>query len=111
MSRYEYWHGKPELCHYYRENYKRMMQERENEMWRQGIYFLDALNCAIHNNLNFSGKSSVARQYMKEPLRLFPLDEDEKKVKAEAERDKIEANLDLWMKAMRNKYGNRDSKP
>ena len=111
MSRKEYWHGKPELCKYYRDNYKRMMQERENEMWRQGIYFLDALNCAIHNNLNFSGKSSPARQYMKEPLRLFPLDEEEKKVKAEAQRDKIVANLELWRMAMEKKYGNRNSEP
>lgn len=111
MTRSQYWHGKPEVSKHYRENYKRAMQERENEMWRQGLYFLDALNCAIHNNLNFSGKHTAPRQYIKEPLRLFPLTKDEKKVKAEQQKAKIIENLDLWKKAMEKKYGNRNSKP
>lgn len=111
MTYEQFWYGKPIMAQYYREAYKLKLKERNEDQWRQGIYFLDALNVALHNSINLSGKASKPVKYMEEPLRVFPLTEEEKKVKAEAEKDKIMENLDLWKKAMEKKYGNRDSKP
>ena len=111
MTYEQYWYGEPKMARYYREAYKVRLNERNEEMWRQGIYFLDALNVALHNNINLSGKSIKALQYMNEPLRLFPLTEEEKEIKTEEELNKAEEQLKLFKSAMGAKYGNRNIEP
>ena len=111
MTYEQFWYGKPIMAQYYREAYKLKLKERNEDQWRQGLYFLDALNVALHNNINLSGKSSKPAKYMEEPLRIFPLTEEEQEVKAEAQRDKAVESLERWRLSMRNKYGNRNSEP
>ena len=111
MTYEQYWYGKPIMAKYYRESYKLKLKERNEDQWRQGIYFLDALNVALHNNINLGDKPVNPIQYMAEPLRIFPLTEEEKKTKAEDEKDKIIKNLNLWKSAMGAKYGNRNIEP
>ena len=111
MTYEQFWYGKPIMAKYYREAYKLKLKERNEDQWRQGIYFLDALNVALHNNINLSGKSAKPLRYMEEPLRILPLTEEEQKVKAESQRDKIVKNLNAWKSAMGAKYGNRNIEP
>ena len=111
MTYEQYWYGEPKMARFYREAYKTRLNERNEEMWRQGIYFLDALNVALHNNVNLSGKSIKAQQYMSEPLRLFPQTEKEIKQKAEIQKERVIKNLDKWKAAMGAKYGNRNIEP
>lgn len=111
MTYEQFWYDKPILAWYFREAYKLKLKERNEDQWRQGLYFLDALNVALHNNINLSGKSSKPLKYMEEPLRIFPETEEEKEVKAEAQRDKVVESLERWRLSMRNKYGNRNSEP
>ena len=44
MSADEYWHGSPELMQAYRLAYKIRKQERNWELWLQGLYFCHALD-------------------------------------------------------------------
>ena len=111
MTYEQFWYGKPIMAKHYREAYKLKLKERNDEMWRQGIYFLDALNVALHNNINLSGKSSKPLKYMEEPLRIFPETKEEKAERAEFEKYKIISNLNSWKAAMGAKYGNRNIEP
>ena len=111
MTYKQYWYGDPRMVKHFREAYKLKLKERNEEMWRQGLYFLDALNVALRNNINLSGKAIKPLQYMSEPIRLFPLTEEEKEAKAEKERDNAEEQLRLFKNAMGAKYGNRNIEP
>ena len=55
-------------------------------MWLQGLYNFAALSTALGNA--FRKKGSKTHSYMSEPLRITPLTEDEKEIKAEKERQK-----------------------
>ena len=67
------------------ENIKR--EERNYFAWLQGAYVYDALSVVIGNA--FAKKGSKPREYLKEPVRITPLTEEEKQIKAEKERRKI----------------------
>ena len=67
------------------ENIKR--EERNYFAWLQGAYIYDAVGCIIGNA--FSKKGSKKKEYVKEPIRITPLTEEEKRIKAERERRKI----------------------
>ena len=107
MSYEQYWYGKPSMAIDFRELYKLRVNERNEELWRQGLYFLDALNTSLHNNLNFSGHTVQPKQYMEKPIQIFADDTN----KAKESADKVVDNLEKWRKAMGAFYGNRNNKP
>ena len=109
MTYEQYWYGAPVIAKHFRKYYKLRVNERNEELWRQGLYILDALNVALYNNVNLSDKPRQPKQYIKEPIRLFPLSAEEKQAQAEAQRNKIVENLDKWRKAMGVKYGDRNN--
>ena len=72
------------------ENIKR--EERNYFAWLQGAYVYDAVNVVMANA--FSKKGTKKKEYVKEPIRITPLTEEEKAIKAEKERRKIIAMFD-----------------
>lgn len=66
------------------ENIKR--EERNYFLWLQGAYVYDAVNVVMANA--FSKKGAQKKEYIKEPVRITPLTEEEKRIKAEKERRK-----------------------
>ena len=81
------------------ENIKR--EERNYFLWLQGAYFYDALGVVMANS--FSKKGSKKREYVKEPIRITPLTEEEKAIKAEKERRKIFAMFDAMEREFKAK--------
>ncbi len=72
------------------ENIKR--EERNYFAWLQGAYIYDAVGVVVANTL--SKKGTKKKEYCKEPIRITPLTEEEKAIRAEKERRKIIAMFD-----------------
>jgi hypothetical protein len=94
MSYDEFWNGKPELAVWYRKKHRLEIEQRNQELWLQGLYFNNAVSVALNNGFN---KKKI--QYIDKPIRLFPETEDEKKAKAEENRRKLVAKLNAWKDA------------
>lgn len=101
MTPDQYWKGDPYLVQVYR---KLKLSERENrnaEAWWQGYYFYQALDVIAFNLTREKGKQ--AENYPDKPLRITPLTEEEKRAKAQEERNKaiqfFKQKADEWSKA------------
>ena len=68
MSFSEYWTGDPSLVRYYRKAYEIRQEEINNNAWLQGLYFYDAVSCALHNSMRgFSKTRPPIQEYTKKP--------------------------------------------
>ena len=94
MTYEQFWYGEPRLCESFRKLHRLRIEQRNQELWLQGLYVYDALAVALNNS--FSKKKE---KYMAEPLKLFEPTEDEKKRAAEETRRKLIARLDAWKQA------------
>lgn len=94
MTPEQYWNGDPYLAVAYRKLHKLRVQQRNEELWLQGLYNLDALSVALNNA--FSKKKA---KYMERPLQIFPKTEEEKKREIEETRRKFVARLDALKQA------------
>ena len=92
MSADEYWHGSPELTRAYREAYKIRKEERNWELWLQGLYFCHAVNVALSNSFDKNSKA----EYMREPFKIFPLTEEELEEKSRQEAIELKRRLDAF---------------
>lgn len=67
-------------------------REQQNYfLWLQGVYIYDAVGTVVGNAL--SKKGAKKHEYVKEPIRITPLTEEEKRIKAEKDRRKVVAFL------------------
>ena len=97
MTADEYWYAPPRLAVAYRDAHKLRMRQLNEQAWLQGLYTRSALAEIISSAIG--GKGSKKPEYPKEPIDLGLETEEEKRIKAEREREKIIANLTLWKKA------------
>ncbi len=67
------------------ENIKR--EERNYFAWLQGAYIYDAVGVVVANAL--AKRGSKKREYVNEPVRITPLTEEEKRIKAEKDKRKV----------------------
>lgn len=93
----EYWYGDPTHLKYYIKAHERRNEQKNEEMWLQGLYIHNAVGVVLHNS--FAKKGSQPEKYMEKPIRITPLTDEEKERNAEAERQKIVSNLTAWGKA------------
>ena len=89
MTPDEYWHGSPELTQAYRAAYRVRKEERNWEMWLQGLYFKHALDVALSHILDKNSKA----EYMKEPIKIFPPTEKEIQEQQEKEAEELARRL------------------
>lgn len=94
MTYEQFWHGPPKLCESYRKLHRLKVEQRNQELWLQGLYNYDALAVALNNSF-----SKRKEKYMAEPLKLFEPTENEKKREADETRKKFIAKLDAWKQA------------
>ena len=80
MSYEDFWLGKPILAKWYRKKHLLEIEQRNQELWMQGLYFYDALAVALNNS--FSKKKE---KYISEPIRITPKSEEE----LQADRERI----------------------
>lgn len=87
MTADQFWDGDPELVVAYRRAAELENQRTSEREWLQGLYFYQALCVALHNSLSKKGTKPI--KYLQEPIRIIPLTEEEKKEKAEIERQRV----------------------
>lgn len=100
MSYDEFWYGKPELATAYRKLHRLRTEQTNQQLWLQGLYVQNAVAVAINNAF-----SKQKQKYIAEPVRLFPMTEDEKEIKAAETRQKLIAKLNAWKDAFNKSKG------
>lgn len=101
MTPEDYWHGDPKVTAAYREAYKIRKEERNWEMWLQGLYNYHAFSIALNNAFNKDKKL----EYMDRPLDIFPPDEEELEERAKEEAAKLEKTLNAFAERFNNGTG------
>lgn len=102
MTPDEFWHGKPILAKWYREKHKLQIEQKNQEMWLQGLYFYDALAVVMSNSF-----SKRKEKYIEKPLDLFPPTEEEKQAKAERIKQAFVEKLNAWKDAFDKAHGDK----
>lgn len=97
----EYWYGDPWLCEAYRQAHKLKIEQRNQELWLQGLYMYDAFAVVLSNS--FGKRGGKKAKYMDEPIRLFPMTEAEKAAKEAKDWARIDAQLHAIQAAQRRK--------
>ena len=105
MTYEQFWKGDPYLAVVYREVEMRRRQEQNENLWIQGRYVLDAFTSVM--SAAFGKKGSKPFQYPKEPYRITPLTEEEKKEAQEKERQKAIRSLNAWKDAWDRQNGRK----
>jgi hypothetical protein len=102
VSCHDYWHGDYSMLRYYELAHDRQMEQRNSELWLQGLYIFKAVDTAIINRF-CKKKGEALERYLDKPIRITPLTEEEKREAAEKERQKIIASFTAWGEAWKNK--------
>lgn len=105
MSADEFWNGDVDLAKAYYKAYKLRRQQRNQELWLQGMYFYEALGDIAPILHAFADRNSKARPY---PIEPYPLTAKERREQEEREQKrKYEASLQKmkdYMTAHNQKY-------
>lgn len=70
MTYEQYWLGEPSLVIAYREAHKLKVEQKNQELWLQGLYVYNAVGVIAYNL--FAGKGKTPQKYIEKPLELFP---------------------------------------
>lgn len=95
MPSHEFWEGDPWLVQGYRKAHDLRNEQRNQEMWLQGLYIHEAVAVAIANAFG-KKKGQKPEKYLTKPIRITPLTEQEREAQAEAAREKLIADLTMW---------------
>lgn len=102
----EFWDGDYTRFKFYVEAHKMAVEERNREMWLQGLYNLDAFSVALSKALD---KHSTAK-YLEEPIRVTPMNDIEKKQEAKKIEEKFRAQLMALTRRAEEKHRREDMK-
>jgi len=94
MTYDQYWECNPYLVEDYRKAHKLQIEQRNQELWLQGLYIYDAFGVVLANA--FSSKGSKKQSYIEKPIELFKKKEIDDEAVASAEKEKLIAKLNLW---------------
>lgn len=93
MTYEQFWHGDPWMAKAYKEMHNLKRRQRNEEMWINGLYQLNALQVALHNAFD---KHRI--NYIEKPFDIFPKTEVEKEQDKQKERGKLVAWLNSLVK-------------
>ena len=88
----EFWNGDYTQLKYRIEANRLMLEERNREMWIQGIYVYDAVMTAMYNANR--GKKAQ-KEYMDKPIRITKQSEEEKEEEAKNILEQFKASLSV----------------
>lgn len=101
MTYDQYWEGDPYMAVAYRKAY-RLRRESENEsLWLQGLYVFDAFSAVLENA--FAKRGAARQTYLERPIDLFPLTEQEKKLREAQEREKMQKAMENMISKQRQR--------
>ena len=87
MSVEEYWCASPRLAVYYREAHKLRIEQRNQELWLQGLYNFNAFGTVLANA--FAKKGASKHHYLEKPIQLFGKSEAELEQERITEKNKV----------------------
>lgn len=102
----EFWDGDPWLAKAYRTAHRYRIEQRNQELWMQGVYIYQAFNTVVGNALRKKGHPPD--KYLEKPIELFPKEDYQKEIEAKKEREKA---VDFFNKMKANwerKHGSHD---
>ena len=85
----EFWNGDYTLLKYYVERHRIAVEQKNEELWLQGVYFYEALSVALAQCFS---KHSQAK-YAEKPHRITPLSEEEQAIENQKMVDTFRENL------------------
>lgn len=90
MTHNQFWDEEPSLAEIYRKAHMIRIEQRNQELWMQGLYVHNAFAAVMSNVCRaFSKtKSGKSESYIDRPIRITPLTEQEKREKIRQERIK-----------------------
>lgn len=91
MTYEQFWYGDPYLVVLFRKAHELQVEQRNQELWLQGLYFYNAVSVAINNAF-----SKQKQKYINKPLQLFPPSEDERKAQIAENNRKLVARLNAF---------------
>lgn len=104
MTYDEYWHGEPIRARYYQQKHKIDIEQRNQELWLQGLYIYDAIAVALSNSFSKNSR----QKYMDKPFELFPKTEEQKEDEAKKIRQALYEKLNAWKNAFEKAHQNGD---
>lgn len=89
VSANEFWDGDYTLLKYYAEKHRIAVEQQNEQLWLQGMYFYEALTVALAQA--FSKHSNA--KYPEKPHRLTPLSEEEQEIENQKKVEEFRAQL------------------
>lgn len=102
MTYDEFWFGDPYRAAAYRTAHRLRIEQANQQLWLAGLYSHNAVSVAINNAF-----SKQKQKYIKEPLRMFPPTENERKAQVEENNRKLVERLNAWKDAFDRAKGNK----
>lgn len=99
----EFWNGDYTRLKYYEECHRLEIEKRNQELWLQGLYNYAALTTALANA--FAKKGSHPKEYLDKPIRITPMNEDEK----EQEKKKMVENFRSQLMTLDRRFTEKHS--
>ena len=100
MSHEEYWKGDPGLVQTYAEAYRLKIEEKNHELWMQGLYVYEALIAVASR---FGNKKQGLPEFPSKPHRVTPMTEAEKRQEEAAEIQKERERVVKLLNSLRPK--------
>lgn len=93
MSLDEYWCASPHLVRYYREAHKLSVEQRNQELWLQGLYIYNAFSVVLANA--FGKKGGKRHNYLEKPINLFEFTHKQEEAERVKETNRIVNTLNM----------------
>ena len=85
----EFWNGDYTMLKFYVERHRIAVEQKNEELWLQGVYFYEALCTALSNAFSKGSKS----KYPEKPHRLTEMTEEEKEAENKAKVEEFRSQL------------------
>lgn len=103
MTYDQYWNEDCTLVKAYREAYEMRREERNHDLWLQGLYIYNAL-CAVSPLFRFSTKPQKAHPYVEAPFAVTKKETEHRELVQEKQRfEKIKAKMEAMVEKTRPK--------
>lgn len=99
MTHEQFWLDDVWLVDIFRKAHRYKVEMRNQELYMQGLYNFKGFGAVISNFAqSFSKKKHSAEGYLKEPIRITPMTEKEKRRKELADINALRKQLNAWKK-------------
>lgn len=112
----EFWYGNSSLCRVYMEAYKLKQKALDEQLWLQGFYVYNALNCAAPVLHAFAKQGTKPLPYLKSPItqtqeykeQKDEISEEEKQKQIENERLIAQVHFNALARMMNKRFENKE---